>query len=169
MSSSGELEVGRIDRAHGLEGEVVVTLVTNRLERVQPGAELGSDRGPLVVRSARPQGNRWLVRFEDVDDRGAAEGLRGAVLRAAPLDDPDALWVHELVGQDVVDATGRHRGRVEAVQANPASDLLVLDSGALVPLVFVRSPSGAAPLVVDGPDGLFDDVGDDGAPERSAP
>ena len=63
------------------------------------------------------------------------------MLRAEPPeaddDDDDALWVHELIGAEVVDADGVDRGRVEAVLDNPASDLLVLDSGALVPLPFV--------------------------------
>ena len=46
-------------------------------------------------------------------------------------------------------------GVVEAVEANPASDLLVLDTGALVPLRFViRVDDGR--IEVDAPDGLFD-------------
>jgi 16S rRNA processing protein RimM len=80
------------------------------------------------------------------------------VLRAeAPADtDPDDLWVHELVGAAVVEADGTERGVVEAVQDNPASDLLVLDSGALVPLRFVtgRDPEGR--VVVEVPAGLFE-------------
>ena len=41
------------------------------------------------------------------------------------------------------------------VESNPASDLLVLDSGALVPVVFV---TGHAPghVTIDPPEGLFD-------------
>ena len=45
--------------------------------------------------------------------------------------------MHELVGARVVDAGGVDRGLVVTVVANPASDLLELDSGALVPLRFV--------------------------------
>jgi 16S rRNA processing protein RimM len=47
------------------------------------------------------------------------------------------------------------RGRVESVQANPAADLLVLDSGALVPMVFVVEV-GPGRIVVDPPAGLFE-------------
>jgi 16S rRNA processing protein RimM len=70
------------------------------------------------------------------------------------LDDPDALWVHELVGSDVVDVEGRAHGRVAAVEANPASDLLVLEGGGLVPLRFVVS-HGDGRVVVDPPVGLL--------------
>jgi 16S rRNA processing protein RimM len=46
-------------------------------------------------------------------------------------------------------------GRVTAVEANPAHDLLVLDGGALVPMVFVVEQRDGV-VVIDPPDGLFD-------------
>lgn len=154
------LEVGRVDRPHGIKGEVVVSLVTNRTERLQPGAELQIAGATLRVRRARPFGNRWVVAFEGYADRDAAEHLRSAVLLAAPLEDPAELWVHELIGAEVVCAEGVARGKVLAVQANPASDLLVVDSGALVPLTFVVSVEsagdGLSRIVVDAPEGLFE-------------
>ena len=61
----------------------------------------------------------------------------GKSLRAEPLDDPEALWVHDLVGAEVATPDGRTWGRVVGVLANPAHDLLELDSGTLVPVVFV--------------------------------
>jgi len=153
------LEVGRVDRPHGIKGEVVVSLVTNRIERLSPGGELQANDSTLVVRRARPFQGRWVVAFEGYEDRNAAEGLRGAVLLAEPLEDPDELWVHRLIGAEVVCSAGVARGTVSAVQANPASDLLVLDGGALVPLTFVDSVEGAgrsARIVVDAPAGLFE-------------
>ena len=131
------LEVGRITKAHGLRGEVVVLLSSDRTERLDRGSRLDSDRGALEVRASRPHQDRWVVAFEGVADREAAEALRGVVLRAEPIDDPDALWVHELIGCAVREPDGRERGTIESVLENPAADLLVLDSGALVPVVFV--------------------------------
>jgi 16S rRNA processing protein RimM len=149
------LEVGRIARAHGLHGEVVVELVTDRQERVAPGARLSGPRGDLVVASSRPFGERWLVVFEGVTNRSQAEALHGAPLSAAPLDDAGGLWVHELVDSMVVELDGTERGRIVALQANPAADLLVLEDGALVPVVFVVE-TDAGRVVVDPPPGLFD-------------
>ena len=48
------------------------------------------------------------------------------------------------------------RGVVRAVQDNPASDLLVLDSGALVPLTFVVGGPSDGVVHVEVPDGLFE-------------
>jgi 16S rRNA processing protein RimM len=155
------LVVGRVGRAHGLRGEVAVTFSSNRPERAAPGAVLFAGDRELVVDAARPHQGRMLVHFEGVDDRTAAERLLGAELTAAPLPaadvelDDDELWVHEVVGAEVVGRDGVLLGRVVAVEANPAHDLLVLDGGALVPMVFVVDQRDGR-LVIDPPDGLFD-------------
>jgi len=139
-----------------LRGELVVMFSSNRPERVEAGATLFSDLGELRVHAARPFGNRFLVTFEGVDTLEAAERLRGAVLRARPLVDGDALWVHELVGSEVVRVgDGVPVGTVASVIANPASDILELDTGALVPLRFVVGRSEGR-VEVDVPAGLLD-------------
>lgn len=166
-SAESGLEVGRVVRPHGLRGQVVVELWTNRVERMTEGSRLSAGERELrVVRCgpASPSGGwaRWLVTFEGVESREAAEALRDTVLRGAPIDDPEALWVHELIGAELVEPSGQPIGIVAAVEANPASDLLVLEDGRLIPLHFVtpepeatRSRSGRR-LVVDGPPGLLD-------------
>ena len=150
------LEVGRIARAQGLKGECMVDLITDRHERLDPGTTLESDTGPLTVETSHHhQRQRWIVRFAGVTDRAGAERLHGLVLRAEAIDDPDELWVHELVGAEVSERDGTARGRVEAVQENPAHDLLVLDGGVLVPMVFVVEQRDGV-LVIDPPEGLLD-------------
>ena len=180
------LEIGRVQRAHGLRGEVVVRLTSDREGRLAPGATVWAGEDARTVAASRRHQDRWIVHFEGVRDRTAAEALRGAVLTADTADDTDAvtpagvdgsdgagrvpvegeaagdaadetLWVHELIGAEVVLADGTVVGRVEAVQDNPAHDLLVLDSGALVPVVFLTDASGRPErLVIDPPDGLLE-------------
>lgn len=151
------LEVGRITRAHGVRGDVLVLLATERTSRLDPGSVLVTDRGALTVRRASRHQDRWIVTFEEIADRTEAETWRGTVLRAEPIDDEDddALWVHELVGATVVLADGREVGIVEAVQANPAADLLVLDTGPLVPVVFVTDHQPGR-ITIDPPEGLLE-------------
>jgi 16S rRNA processing protein RimM len=149
-----------------------VTFVSDRPERTEVGATLvleprdgAGDARALVIATSRPHQGKWLVRFEGIDDRTAAEALRGCVLTAEPLpsttpapdggDAADVLWVHELVGARVVDTHGTDRGTVVAIQANPAHDLLVLEGGALVPVTFVTEHDSST-VVVDVPDGLFE-------------
>jgi 16S rRNA processing protein RimM len=149
------VEVGRIGRPHGVTGEVYVDLTTDRTERVAVGAELVAGARRLTVVRSRPHQHRFLVRFEGVDSREAAEALTNTVLAAEPLADPDALWVDDLIDSVVVDLAGVDRGRCTAVVANPAHDLLELDTGALVPVTFVVSCVDGV-TTVDPPAGLFD-------------
>ncbi len=143
-------------RPHGLRGEVVVTLVTDRLERLSPGSVLEADGRALTVSASRPHQRNHIVTFEEITDRAAAEALQGATLHAAPIDDPSELWVHQLIGARVVTVDGAEVGVVASVEANPASDMLVLDSGALVPAVFIVEQRDDTAIVIDPPEGLFD-------------
>src|SRR5271170_5213887 len=106
-STTDLLKVGRVTKAHGLRGEVVVQLWTDQTQRVEPGTVLTSARGTLTVVWSKPFGpERYIVQFEGVHDRSAAEGLRGVELEAEPLEDvDDVLWVHELVGATVRDSS----------------------------------------------------------------
>lgn len=153
------LEVGRITKPHGVRGDVFVVLTTTEESRLASGSVLDAEGRALTVVAARRHHDRWIVRFEGVSSREAADELRGLVLRAEPLDDGDdeAFWVHELIDAEVVDVSGVTRGRITSVEDNPASDVLVLDSGALVPLTFVtRWLDRPHRLEVDPPEGLFD-------------
>ena len=167
--AADRLEVGRIVKAHGIRGEVVVEAVSNRPERFAAGSVLYAGERAMPVRRASPQGGpdpagrmsrpRWIVSFDGVDDRTTAERLREVVLTGEPLDHDDhgsdELWVHELIGSEMYDPGGRLLGRITAVEANPASDLLVLETGHLVPMVFVVD-AAAGRVVVDPPAGLLD-------------
>jgi len=150
------LEVGHIRRPHGLRGEVFVQLIDDHDARVAPGAELHFADGVFLVETSRVASNgRRVVKFAQIADRTEAEKYTNAPLRGAPLTDEDALWVHELIGGKVVQVDGSERGICVAVLANPAADILELDSGDLVPSNFVLTNVDGV-ITVDTPDGLFD-------------
>ena len=149
-------EVGKTGRPHGVRGDIYIDLITDREERLAVGARLQAGGRWLTVASARRAGTRWLVHFDDVPDRTAAEKLVNLPLLAEPLPDTgDGLYVHDLIGSEVVDTTGEVLGTCTSVLANPAHDILELDNGGLVPVVFVVE-AGDGRVVVDPPEGLFD-------------
>lgn len=150
-----ELVAGRIARAHGLRGEVLVDVRTDRPDvRFAVGATLATvprERGPLTVASARDDRGRLLVQFVGIADRADAEALRGTDLmvdvvdRSAAMaadagaagdagdgdaaddgDDADAFYDHELVGLTAYDQAGRELGTICRVEHPPAHDLLVV-------------------------------------------
>jgi 16S rRNA processing protein RimM len=151
----GLLEIGHLRRAHGVRGQINVQLATDRPERLVKGARWFARGSWLTVVEASPHQDRWLVTFEEVRDRGAAQRFTNAPAYAEALDDPEELWVHELIGATVVEVDGTPRGTCVAVIDNPAADLLELDSGALVPVVFVTEHADGR-IVIDPPDGLFE-------------
>ena len=151
------LELGRVGRAHGLRGDIHIVPITNIEGRFAPGAEVWLGDEPYVIESSRRQQDRFIVRFAGVDDRDAAERLRGKTIFGEALDEaPEGeLFVHELIDAVMYDRDGHELGRVVSVEANPAHDLLVLDDGKLVPIVFVVSHEPGA-VVVDLPAGLLE-------------
>jgi 16S rRNA processing protein RimM len=149
------LTVGRIGKPHGLKGQLHVDLTTDRTERLTPGTRLLAGEEWLEVETSARHGRGWLVRFIGVDDRTGAERVANRSLRAESIDDPDALWVHDMVGAEVVEINGVSRGRCTAVIANPAHDIIELDSGFLVPVTFVVGMTDGV-ITIDPPEGLFD-------------
>jgi 16S rRNA processing protein RimM len=152
------LEVGRIVKAHGIRGEVAVRLTADIPERVTPGSVFQTTRGPLTVERSKPFQQGYIIAFAGIADRNEAELLRGLLLKAEPLDldDDDVIWIDDLFNALVVSTDGVERGRVMEVEGNPASDLLVLDSGILIPLTFVVEVEPNERIVVEVPEGLFE-------------
>ena len=99
------------------------------------------------MRSSRPHQGRPIVAFDGGHDRGAEALHGGAARRAARRPaTPCGCTSSSARGGPAADGPV---GTVAAVEANPASDLLVLDGGGLVPLPFVVGRRGGGRLVVD--------------------
>lgn len=157
LPPEGLLEVGRIGKPHGVRGDLFLTLTSDVEERHTPGAVFtvadGQGFRELTVTTSRLQNGRWVVHFEGIDDRNDAEKLTNKFLYAAPLEDDDALWVHELIGSRVVDVDGTEWGTCSGVLHNPAHDLLEIDGLLLVPMPFVKSHVDGV-TTIDPPKGL---------------
>ena len=151
------LEVARIGKAHGLKGEVSVRLISNVSERVESGSVLYlQDERKMVVKSSKQHKQHHLVLFEGVESRTAADALVGELLFGLPINDPEIMWAHELIGSSVLDGDGTTIGEVVAIETNPASDLLVLKGGAMIPLTFVVEQKDRM-IQVDIPHGLLEE------------
>ncbi|MDO4413269.1 ribosome maturation factor RimM [Cutibacterium sp.] len=171
-----EVVVGRVGRAHGLRGDVVVEVRTDEPdERFEIGATVrveGKRRELTVVRSRWAKGS-LIVAFEEVTDRNGAEDLRGSVLVVdvgadEEPTDPEEFWDRQLRGLTVVDESGQRRGTVREILHMPAQDVLAIDVDGedrdrqehLVPFVRQLVPTvdvGAGHIVITSIPGLLDD------------
>ena len=127
--------VGLVRSAHGLDGEVRIEVLTDRPEdRFRVGSVLfrEGEREPLTIERAEPVANGpgWWLRFGTVNDRTAAEGLRGAYLEAevAADDRPaEAVWWHLVVGARVADAGGAEIGRVVDIYRAGGAEVFIVE------------------------------------------
>lgn len=151
------LEVGRIGKPHGVRGDLFVSFTSDLEQRHRIGAVLWLDQSgqgeSLVVETSRPQKDRFVIHFEGINDRNDAEKLTNKFLFAAAIEDDDALWVHQMIGSQVVDQHGHQWGACTGILQNPAHDILEIEGGILVPMPFVHSCDGVT-TVIHPPDGL---------------
>ena len=120
--------VGRVARAHGVQGEVAVLVLSEVEDRFAPGATLWLEDGrTLTVESSRPHRGRLLVRFREVRDREQAEGLQRALLVVPESSSPSlpegSWWDHQIEGCAVVTDRDRALGTVREVIHTAANDV----------------------------------------------
>lgn len=171
------LVVGRLDRPHGIKGEIVVSLLTDHpgsvfasgvlLSLGEADADLPSpDLPPLRIESTRPFRRGLLVRFGGVDDRNQAQLLCGRYLFRA-LEDLEPLaegevFHHQLLGMTVVTVEGEEVGTVREVYDLEPAELLEIhgDRGTvMVPYraeIVVDVDVDAERITIDPPEGLLD-------------
>jgi 16S rRNA processing protein RimM len=125
--------VGRVRKAHGIRGEVVVEVITDEPDAVfasgrrvfagTAAGDLAPNRLELHVGTARPFNEGLLVGFAEVPDRNAAETWRGRYL-LLPVDElpppnENEVYVHDLVGMRVELPGGQPVGTVEEIYELP--------------------------------------------------
>jgi 16S rRNA processing protein RimM len=120
--------VGRITRAHGVQGELAVLVISEVPGRFADGATVWlEDGGTLTVESSRPHKDRLLVRFREVQSREQAEALQKALLVVPESLSPElpegSWWDHRIVGCALETDTGRSLGTVRDVIHTAANDV----------------------------------------------
>lgn len=131
--------VGRVRRAHGIKGELVVEALTDTPDAIfAPGRRVfaGSADGEptrdpieLVVLRSSPFKGGWIVAFEGIHDRTQADSWRDRtlLLPESEVEPPgeNEVFIHDLVGMRVVRTNGDHIGEVREIFELPQG--LVMD------------------------------------------
>jgi 16S rRNA processing protein RimM len=125
--------VGRVRKAHGIRGEVVVETLTDEPDAVfasgrrvfagTASGDIAPNRTELHVATSRPFNEGLLVGFAELPDRTAAENWRGRYLllpaEELPAPDEEEIYQHDLVGMRVCLTGGQPVGTVEEVYELP--------------------------------------------------
>jgi 16S rRNA processing protein RimM len=117
--------------AHGVKGELRLKLFSDSIESLSRHKKVhvgGVERRLLSVRDAKNP----VARLDGIDDRSAAEALRGSLIevdRSAlpPLEEGEYYYA-DLIGLPAVDNGGRKLGSVVAVENYGAGDLLEIEA-----------------------------------------
>ncbi len=133
MTPPAFIIVGRVRKAHGIRGEVVVEVITDAPDAVfasgrrvfagTAAGDLSPSRQELHVRSVRPCNDGILVGFDEVPERNAAELWRGRYLlmpaEELPPPNEDEVYLHDLIGMRVLLTDGQPVGTVIAIYELP--------------------------------------------------
>ena len=146
-SEEALVEIGWVLKAHGVRGHVVVRTHNPRSQTLVRGLEVALEgeagRRWARIRSTATSGGDLRLRLAGVDDRDAAEALKGlkVLVREGDLPTPDAdeHYVRDLIGMEVRSPEGAHLGTLDGVFDAPGHDVYVIRSEAhgevLVPAV----------------------------------
>lgn len=180
MPAPAHLIVGRVRRAHGIRGEMVVEELTDDADaqfavgrRLLAGttegevAPLEAPPRELTIRRATRFKNGWILRFAEIPDRTTAEEWRDRYLLVpTPEVAPpaaDEIFYHDLIGMRVEDLDGHELGRVRGLYEVVHGILLEIEKGgastAMIPYgppIVVRAELERRTLVVNPPAGLLD-------------
>lgn len=130
------LVIGEVLKPQGLRGEVKVRPITHDINRFRDLPEVFFKQGDVFksreVRCERIHDGFVYLRFPGVDDRDAAEALRGELLyvhRKDALQLPEDMhFICDLVGCTVVDTQGEVIGVLKDVLTPGSNDVYVLDT-----------------------------------------
>ena len=134
---SGEpvfLAVGRLRRAHGIDGEILMDVMTDFPERLHAGQTVfvGEAHQPMKITALRPQHMALLVTFEGIQDPDGVVPLRNQIVfvRADTLPElPEGEYYHhELLGISVVDEEGQPVGFLSEILETGANDVYLVIS-----------------------------------------
>ena len=141
--TSRRILLGRIVGAHGLCGEVLIHSYAEVPESIAAyGPLLDQASGKtFTITHAKPTAKGVLARLAGIEDRNAAEALKGLELyvpreRLPPPADGE-FYHADLIGLSAVDAEGKAFGRIVAVHNFGAGDLIeiALAGGAKTELI----------------------------------
>jgi 16S rRNA processing protein RimM len=129
--SDRRIALAAVAGAHGVKGEVRLKLFSDSVESLSRHETLhvgGVDRRLLAIRDS---GKTAVARFEGINDRSAAEALRGTLVEidrsALPPLEAGEYYHADVIGLPCFDRDGAELGKVVAVENYGAGDLLEVE------------------------------------------
>ena len=126
------LVVGFLRRAHGLQGEMLMDVVTDFPERLKPGTTIyvGERHEPRIIETSRGHARGMLIRLQGVASPEMTTAFRNQALYVLTADRPELpegqYYHHQLLGSAVVDENGESLGILAEIIQTGANDVYVI-------------------------------------------
>ena len=128
------LAAGRLRRSHGIEGEMLMDVLTDYPERLTPGRTvyIGDSHEPAQIASTRGHNRELIIRLEGVENPEATSKYRNALLFVKATELPKLpegeYYYHQLLGMTVLDEAGQVLGKLADILETGANDVYVVKS-----------------------------------------
>lgn len=154
MNQTGSLQysgpeficIGKVHKAHGIKGDVILDPMTDFPERIRRGRTVyaGNEHRPLTISTVRSKPPYLLICFKEITDPEEAGDLRNQYLFVKTSDLPKLpegeYYFHELIGLEAVNLKNEHIGQLAEILETGANDVYV-----------IRKDDGTEELVPDVP------------------
>ena len=129
------VSIGRVSKAHGIKGEVIVLPITDNVDQFRRPMEFFLSNGKQIrdrieIEKVREQKGRIIVKLRGFDDRDKAESIRGFYIERRLESDeklaPDEYYIFDLIGLNVFTTAGEKIGTIADVLSLPANDVYVV-------------------------------------------
>ena len=130
------ISVAKLRRPHGLKGELLVTVLTDFPDRLQPGFVLllGDEHSPVTIKTRRSHNQGLLLSFEELPTLEDIEHLRNQNLYVNVADVPELeegeFYHHQIIGFKVIDEAGEELGHLAEILETGANDVYIVHSKA---------------------------------------
>jgi len=133
FSEPAFLVLGKLRRAHGVQGEIPLEIYTHMLELLVPESVVyvGEEHHPYKIERTRYKNQLLLIKFYEIDDRTTVSMLTNQLVyieteQLPPLSE-DEYYLHELIGLGIYEEDGRYLGVLSEILETGANDIYLIE------------------------------------------
>ncbi len=126
------LTIGKLQRTHGVKGEIIMEIMTDFPENIVPGniVYIGNSQKEYEVATVRPTADKMLISFKGLTDCDQVSILRNQIVSIKTVDAnqlPEGEYYHhEIIGMTVVEEDGTLVGIISEILVTGANDVYVI-------------------------------------------
>ena len=126
------LTVGKLLRSHGVNGFILISVITHFPERLVPGKVIyaGKNYQPLTIEKVQGHRDRLMIKFQGIEDKESVAAYTNQMVyvnsRELPMLPEGEYYHHQLLGLQVFNKEGQQLGTLEEILETGANDVYLV-------------------------------------------